>query len=220
MELPLTPGSKTTRIVDLYTKSGNLGAYGGQTVLSPDHDIGFSVYAAGASAALQSTILADVIAATWIPAFEAAAREQAQRNYAGTYASTDTSSLNSSITIALDNNRPGLGIESWISNGTDMLKAYGQIPTVGAALGQVVSARLYPAGLRTGNQIAFRALFEVLPQPRVGKVFSGNCITWATAGAVGYGEVALGDFVLEVDEAGKAVSVNPKALRVVLERES
>lgn len=218
MELQLTPGSKTNRVVDLYTKSGDIGAYGGFMVLSPDHDMGFSVYAAGASATLQSSILADLITATWIPAFEAAAREQAGTNYNGTYASTDPS-LNSSITINLDD-RPGLGVKSWISNGTDMLKAYGEIPTLGAAAGQVVNVRLYPAGLQAENLIAFHALFEVFPQPRVGKVFSVNCNTWFNPGSVGYGEVALGDFVVEIDQTGKGKSVNPRALRVVLERES
>ncbi|KIN00494.1 hypothetical protein OIDMADRAFT_104394 [Oidiodendron maius Zn] len=220
MELPLTDNCKVTRVVDLYTKSGDIGAYGGYMVLSPDHDIGFAVYAAGASSPVQSSILADLITATWIPAFEAAAREQAQTDYAGAYSSADPQ-LNSSIEIGLSDDRPGLGIESWISNGTDMLKAYGEIPTVGATAEQAVSARLYPVGLQEGNQIAFRALFEVLPQPIAGKVFSVNCGTWFTAGSVGYGEVALGDFVIEVDEAtGKAVSINPRALRVVLAREA
>ena len=220
MELPLTDNCKVTRVVDLYTKSGDIGAYGGYMVLSPDHDIGFAVYSAGASSPVQSSILADLITGTWIPAFEAAAREQAQTDYAGAYSSADPQ-LNSSITIGLSDDRPGLGIESWTSNGTDMLKAYGEIPTVGATAKQAVSARLYPVGLQEGNQIAFRALFEVLPQPKVGKVFSINCGTWFTAGSVGYGEVALGDFVIEVDEAtGKAVSINPRALRVVLAREA
>ena len=217
MDLPITFNSSVTRVVDLYTKSGDIGAYGGYMVLSPEHDFGFSVYAAGADATVQSSILADLVTATWIPAFEAAAREQAEADYVGTYSSSDPN-LNSSITITLDG-RPGLGIQSWISNGTDMLKSYGEIPTVGVAAGQFVTARLYPADLRNGNQIGFRALFEVFPQPRVGKVFSVNCNTWFTAGSVGYGEVAMGDFVIEVDEAGKAVSVNSKALRVVLERE-
>jgi hypothetical protein len=219
MDLHLTNGSSVTRVVDLYTKSGDIGAYGGFIVLDPDHDIGFSVFAAGASPIVQSTVLADLITATWIPAFEAAAREQAQDNYAGSYSAADRH-LNSSITIGLSNDRPGLGIETWISNGTDMLRAYGNIPTVGATAEQSVSARLYPAGLQAGNQQAFRAILEVLPQQRVGKVFSANCGSWVDAGTVSYGEVAFGDFVVGVEPTtGKAVSVNPKALRVVLERE-
>lgn len=218
MDLPLTDGSNVTRVVDLYTKSGDVGAYGSYIVLDPDHDIGFSIFAAGANPIVQSTVVADLIAATWIPAFEAAAREQAQTNYAGSYRAADH--LNSSITIGLSNSRPGLGVESWISNGTDMLKAYGNIPTVGATAKQTVSARLYPAGLQSGNQQAFRAAFELLPQPRVGKVFSANCGSWVDAGTVSYGEVAFGDFVVGVQpKTGKAISVSPKALRVVLERE-
>jgi hypothetical protein len=219
MELPVTDGCNTTRVVDLYTKSGDIGAYGGYIVLDPDHDIGFSVFSAGLSSVSQSLVLADLITATWIPAFEAAAREQAQTNYAGTYSAAD-SQLNSSISIGLSQDRPGLGIESWISNGTDMLKDYGEIPIVGATAEQVVSARLYPAGLHSGGQVAFRAVFELLPQQRIGKVFSESCASWFTVGDVTYGEVAFDDIVFEVDQTtGKAVSINPRALRVVLERE-
>ena len=219
MEVPLTNGSTTTRVVDLYTKGGDIGAYGGYFVLSPDHDFGFSVFAAGAYAPYQPAILADLIVATWISAFEDAAREQAQINYAGTYSSTEPS-LNSSITISLDE-RPGLGIQSWISNGTDMLQALASIPTVGVGAGQNVSVRLYPTGLQSGNEIAFRASFDALPQPIVGKVFSMNCDSWVMAGSANYGEVALGNFIVEVDQAtGQAVSISPRALRVTLEKQA
>jgi hypothetical protein len=98
-------------VLDIYTKSGGLGEYAGYIVLDPDHEIGFSVLAAGAEASNQAAVLA------WIPAFEATTRDQAQLNYAGTYTAVDKR-LNSSITVALDE-PSGLGIESWISNGTD-----------------------------------------------------------------------------------------------------
>ncbi|KAI9730919.1 MAG: hypothetical protein M1818_007993 [Claussenomyces sp. TS43310] len=216
MELPLTPSSDTTRIVDLYTKAGNLGAYAGYIVLDPDHDVGFSIFAAGKSSVPQAAVLADLITATWIPAFESAAREQALRNYVGTYSASDLL-LNSSITIGLSNDRPGLGIESWVSNGTDILKSYGTIKDASAE--QLVSARLYPAGMRAEGQVAFRAIFEALPQQRVGKVFSLSCDTWTTAGAVTYGEIGIDDLVFDVDQAtGRALSITPRALRVALQR--
>ena len=218
MQIPLTDGSSDTRVIDLYTKAGDIGAYGGYMVLDPDHDFGFSVFAAGSYAPYQPAILSDLIAAMWVPAFEAAAREQAQAAYAGTYAST-SAGLNSSIKLAIDG-RPGLGVQSWISNGTDMLKALPGIPTVGVAPGQTLSVRLYPTGLQSGNNIAFRASFDALPQTPVGKVFSMNCLSWLLSGSANYGEVALGEFIVQIDPtSGKAVSINPKALRVVLKKQ-
>lgn len=219
MQIPITDGSTATRVVDLYTKAGDIGAYGGYMVLDPDHDFGFSVYAAGAYAPYQPAILADLIAATWVPAFEAAAREQAATAYAGTYVSSGAG-LNSSITLAVDD-RPGLGVQSWISNGTDMLKALPGIPTVGVAPGQTLSVRLYPTGLQSGNNIAFRASFDALPQSPVGKVFSMNCLSWVLSGSANYGEVALGEFIVRLDPStGRAVSISPVALRVVLTKKA
>ena len=90
--------------------------------------------------------------------------------------------LNSSITLSTDPTKPGLGIEKWISNGTDFLG------TLGSLLGSdILAARLYPTELHSdrkerggewifGNnstdsveQVAIRAVYE---DPQV-QVYSG-----------------------------------------------
>lgn len=48
----------------------DIGAYWGYLVLSPDHDFGFSVFAAGAYAPYQPAILANLIVATCIVGFD------------------------------------------------------------------------------------------------------------------------------------------------------
>lgn len=110
------------RIVDLYPKEGDLPGYSGLFVLIPDFSIGFSILSAGANPTTNNVILADLVTDTLLPSIEAAAREEADVLYAGTYTSPDKS-LNSSITICTDAAKPGLGVTSWISNGTDMINS-------------------------------------------------------------------------------------------------
>ena len=126
MELPLSPATSRTRIVDLYTKNGALGAYASYLVLDPQHNMGYSILIAGSTPSRLSTlaVLADFLAANWIPAFEQAARSQAESNFAGTYVH-DAPTVNSSLTITTQNDRPGLGVSNWTRNGLDMLELFG-----------------------------------------------------------------------------------------------
>jgi len=143
-------------------------------------------------------LIADLIADTFVPAFEAAAKERAVVNFSGTYKATN--GLNSSITIVTDN-YPGLGIHSWISNGTDILAAYLDFNGLGDRF--TASVRLYPTSLFTSSpsEQAFRAVFEVLPKHATasdsgaggGGVFASNCFTWAGVDAISYGNVAADD---------------------------
>jgi CubicO group peptidase (beta-lactamase class C family) len=107
--------SPNNRIVDFYTKSGDLPGYSSQFVLIPDYNCGFSILSAGANPTTNNVLLADLIADTLLPSIETVAREEADLLYAGTYTSPDKS-LNSSITISTNTTKPGLGVTSWISN--------------------------------------------------------------------------------------------------------
>jgi len=214
-------------LVDLYTKAGDLGVYSSMLVLSPDYDTGWVILSAADSlgtASRGALLIADLIADTFVPAFEAAAKERAVVNLSGTYKATN--GLNSSITIVTDN-YPGLGIHRWISNGTDILAAYLAYNGFGDRF--TASVRLYPTSLFTSSpsEQAFRAVFEILPKHATasysgaggGGVFSSNCYTWTGVDAISYGNVAADDFLFHYDEYGKAVSVEPRMFRVTLERE-
>jgi hypothetical protein len=65
-------------------------------------------------------VLADIVTDAFLPVVEAAAREEADVAFAGTYTSSDTA-LNSTVTLSTDATKPGLGVVSYISNNTDML---------------------------------------------------------------------------------------------------
>ena len=212
-------------VVDLYTKAGDVGVYSSLLVLVPDYDIGWVVLSAADSSGTASTgsrVIADSIAETFIPAFEAAAKDSAAVTFSGTYKATN--GLNSSIAIVTDDS-PGLGIHSWISNGTDVLANYLAFNGLADARFNA-NARLYPTNLfqDSPKEQAFRAVFEVLPKNATasssgsGGVFSSSCFTWMSMDGISYGNVAADDFLFHFDEYGSVVSLEPRMFRVALRK--
>jgi hypothetical protein len=76
--------SLNSRIVDMYTKSGDLPGYSSQFVLIPDWSIGFSILSAGANPTTYNILPADLNTDTLLPSIETAVREEADLLYAGT----------------------------------------------------------------------------------------------------------------------------------------
>ena len=213
-------------VVDLYTKAGDIGVYSSLLVLVPDYDVGWVILSAGdnlGTALAGAMGFADLITDTFIPAFEAAAKDSAAVTFSGTYKATN--GLNSSIAIATDDS-PGLGIQNWISNGTDILAAFLALNGVTGDRFEA-SVRLYPTNLFQGSprEQAFRAVFEVVPKNTTAStaaagsgVFSSNCFAWASVDGISYGNVAADEFLFHFDEYGSAVSVEPRMLRVTLKK--
>src|SRR5437868_1827765 len=96
------------RRTDLYSKSGDVGLYSSFIGLSPDHEAGFTVLAAGLNSHQQTATIAEMIADTLLPTLEEVARSQARERFAGTYALTN-GTFNSSITLIADDG-PGLKV--------------------------------------------------------------------------------------------------------------
>lgn len=89
-------------------------------ILIPDYEIGITALLAGEWPGNANWHMADIIGPKIIPKLEEVAREQADSLYGGKYTFTNENvTLNSTITFTTDPDRPGLGIENWISNGTD-----------------------------------------------------------------------------------------------------
>ncbi len=199
----------------MYTKNGDIGLYSGEFVLLPEYDVGFTVLAAGASSTQTAEIVSDMLAVTFLPALEAAAKEEAQSTFAGTY--TDSGSK-SSLTVVTDDN-PGLGITSWTENGTDILPGIGAL--LGATADQKVSIRLYPSGLKSKDRtkIAWRAVYEALPQPLDPGAFSTSCITWSAVDSLIYGGVGWDEWLFNMNVDGtQALSIEPRVLKTQLQK--
>ncbi|KAI1804479.1 beta-lactamase/transpeptidase-like protein [Daldinia bambusicola] len=227
--IPLTDGS---RVVDAYSKAGSINVYMSLLVLLPDYDVGVTALLAGGWPGNANWDMADAIGAVLVPALEDVARAQADASYAGTYTADTTGEdgrgqqINSSLVLTTDPTRPGLGVERWISNGTDMLPV-----AVRYTLNYNVTApaiRLYPTGVETGElegqpgvrKVAFKAVVENLDLEDQGAdMFSTNCGTWVSQTTAVYADMPLDQFVFTVEGDGRAVSVVPLALRTRLRRE-
>ncbi|KAF7595236.1 hypothetical protein BBP40_006736 [Aspergillus hancockii] len=59
---------RCNRLIDIYTKSGDLGMYSTMIALSPDHGIGYTILAAGESTTATVALIADLTAKFIIPA--------------------------------------------------------------------------------------------------------------------------------------------------------
>ncbi|OTA86915.1 hypothetical protein M434DRAFT_81710 [Hypoxylon sp. CO27-5] len=219
--IPLTDGS---RVVDAYSKAGSINVYMSLLVLLPDYDVGITALLAGGWPGNSNWNIADQIGKILLPALEEAAREEADANYAGTYTAADEE-LNSTIVLSTDPTRPGLGIDKWVSNGTDMIPV-----AVRYTLNYNVTApaiRIYPTGLESKaaadgtRKVAFKAVIENLDlTDHSNDMFSTNCGTWVSQTTAVYADMPLDQFVFTIGVDGKAVSVQPLALRVTLMKNS
>ncbi|KAI1427746.1 beta-lactamase/transpeptidase-like protein [Xylaria sp. FL1777] len=213
------------RVVDAYNKAGSINEYASLLVLLPDYDAGFAALLAGGWPGNANWNMADAIGPILLPALEAAAREQADEVYVGTYSAGG--GVNSSITLSTDPLKPGLGVDRWVSNGTDMMEV-----AVRYTLGANVtgpSIRLFPTGLERssssgsggGKKIAFKAMIENTDKTdHSDSMFSTNCGTWVSQTVTVYADYPLDQFVFTIGGDGKAQSVLPLALRMSLSRES
>ncbi|KAL1837605.1 hypothetical protein VTJ49DRAFT_3623 [Mycothermus thermophilus] len=218
----IVPYANGKRVVDAFNKAGRIGHYSALLVLLPDYDIGFSIMIAGDEIPGNANFnLADILGGYLVPAFEAAGREQADARYAGEYFDADET-RNASLRITTQQDRPGLGIERWISNGTDMRTMAVVLQSGYSPVDP--SVRLYPAGLETvradgSKRVAFKAVFEDLNLPaRPESMFSTDCGTWVSFTGVTYGTQPLDQFAFELDPEGRVVSVQNLALRAVLKK--
>ncbi|KAI1738258.1 beta-lactamase/transpeptidase-like protein [Xylaria scruposa] len=216
------PGSGlANRIVDSYNKAGSINMYASLLVLLPDYDVGFDALLAGGWPGNANWNMADTIGPILLPALEAVAREQADEMFAGTYSAEG--GLNSSLTLSTDPENPGIGVDRWISNGTDMISVAIQYTLNYNVTGP--SIRLFPTGLESGGtggsakKMAFKAMIENTDSAdHSDKMFSTNCGTWVSQTAVVYADYPLDQFVFTMGGDGKAESVVPLALRTSLSR--
>lgn len=208
-----------------FNKAGSLGKYSTFFAIIPDFNIGFSILAAGEMPASLATSIADTLSNTYLPTMVNIARIQASATYSGTYTNSDPA-VNSSLSIVVDRQAPGLSLSSWISNGTNLL-------WYSVALSQNVtkdywdkirpSARLYPTGLWDatsdgGKRVAFKAVFEDLSLANASKPFTTDCSTWVTVSGIMYGSRPLDQFIFNINAAGNVTSVENAALRNRLDK--
>jgi hypothetical protein len=201
------------RVVDIYTKGGNIGLYTSLMALIPDFEIGFTILIATETSGYPMT-LAGILTDALLPAVQEAARIDADKTYSGTYRAQH---INSSVVISSAKGNPGLTLEAWASNGTDMFPVFGDPEDF----------RLYPSNTDEqyilgddnathGKRVSWKAVSGI----NLGYADSGAfsaCPTWLEIDRPSWGLYGVDDWVFVVAEEG-AVEVQIAALKVRLER--
>ncbi|KAF2963609.1 hypothetical protein GQX73_g9976 [Xylaria multiplex] len=214
--------TKDGRLIEYYTKSGNVGSYNNVICLIPDYDLVITILSGGgeASADTVDIALTNVVTAL-LPAIEDASKTQGESNFGGTYSSSTT---NSSITLSLDDG-PGFSVSNWTVRGVDIIKNYGAFGALSSGPTDLpVRVRLYPTNLASGRETAWRAYFDVgtaeqLAEGDAARFWpKGTCHTWASMDRLVYGFKSIDEFIFSTRK-GKADSLNLPAFDVRLQRE-
>ena len=151
-------------------------------------------------------ILVDAV----LPVLDEIAQDQAASNFAGTYESEQS---NSSVTISTGGLNTGLRVTAWTSQGVNLLNE------LTALFGDFVW-RIVPNQLHVGNgKVSFTSYYAVPEGPPVNGTFFWTCPGWVDVDEITYGNVPLGQMEFDVD-SGKATTVNVRALRQTLTRQS
>jgi len=199
-------------VVPVITKGGSLAGYLSTTIILPDYALAANVLVSGAAAA--NRYFRDTIISQLIPWAHSHAFSQATTKFAGTYSALPTTSINTTITLTTTPTLPGLGVETFISNGTDMnaffasfYQGYAGLPAPGE-----VALRLLPTGIGS----VWRMSVNFTPhEEKEETVWSRACFTdidtWAYAGQ------SITEFIFLEGKGGvRVVGVELPAFRISL----
>ncbi|KAI1611749.1 beta-lactamase/transpeptidase-like protein [Exophiala viscosa] len=188
----------------------------GFIALVPDYDLVFAINMAGPDNSLTAIqILLSSVATALVPAVDDVAKATAAQKYSGTYVAAGMSS----ITFAVDDG--GLFVSAFTANGADVLVGYAAME--GADTGNT-SIRLYPTGLSSGNESAWRAVYNPNSAEELADVDAqlffpqGSCQSWSEMDLTTYGLQALDYFVFTEHANDTVTTVAPRAWRLVLNR--
>ncbi|KAI0465882.1 beta-lactamase/transpeptidase-like protein [Xylaria cf. heliscus] len=214
--------TKDGRLIEYYTKSGNIGSYNNVICLIPDYGLVITILSGGAESSADTVdfTLTDMVT-TLLPALEDASKTQAASDFGGTYADATT---NSSLTLSLDDG-PGFAVSDWTVRGVDIVANYGAFGALSSSPKDLpVRVRLYPTNLVSGAEMAWRAYFDVgtpeqLAEGDAARFWpKGTCHTWASMDRLVYGFKSIDEFIFTVSE-GKADSLSLPVFDVKLQRE-
>lgn len=212
--------TKDNRIVEFYTKAGDITTYHSLLVLIPDYNLTVSLLTGGpieeTSGGLLSQLFSDIVK-DLLPAIEEAGKDEADKIYGGTYSDPKT---NSSLTLSVDD-EPGFSITKWIVRGVDIARTYQSfgLPPVFPTPPGEVRFRLYPTGLESESETSWRMMFligsaEDIEEENAMFVWpDATCNTWASLDRIVYQLLSHDHFVFT--ESGKGSDKVVKKLELV-----
>lgn len=226
------------RIVDLYTKSGDLGLYHALLGLVPDYGLSITLFAAGAevSSDMTSEIFSAVIEEL-VPAVDEAGRTEATTTpeaLVGTYTEEAT---NSSIILSIDSENTLL-LKRFVVRNFDVLHhpnlySLDALSIDEKSLPEVahVDARLYPTNLlgQTQDGIkkrSWRAVYDTSTAKEKSAedaklVFKdGSCQSWTQLDRAAYNFLSIGDFIFSYEQNYEAIHITNTAFNITLTKTS
>lgn len=212
--VPVNTVINTSRIVDTYSKSGDIGLYSTFFGLVPDYNIGISVLTAGDSPNRQVPPIRGTIVDIFFKAAEAAAKQQAKTAFQGTFRARGE--LNSSITLVVDGG-PGVHVTQWTSNSTNFL--------TNAWFTPYDDFRLYPTTLshkNAGDPLIYHKYHLVNlmngGEPVESDPWAEFNEYWFQLDGPDYNNLATDAFVVGIDASGVVQSLASQALRATYYR--
>ncbi|GJC84593.1 beta-lactamase-like protein sdnR [Colletotrichum liriopes] len=217
------------RLVELYTKGGDLISYHSVFAVVPEYDITVSVLVAGPEVGgglfSYTQLKLNDLLPPLIKALDEAAKDDARKEIVGTYADAAT---NSSLTISMDGGW-GLLLEDWYMKGFEVIPNLSRYIFLGVNETELPpnrerTGRLYPTGLTEGNRTAWRALFDTFTPEMRDEIDSvmlypnASCVSWLSMDRTTYNYKALDHFEFTYGEDGKVESVLPKPFALSLTR--
>ena len=224
----------TTKVTDLYTKTGSSGAWGGVVVLIPQYDAGFVMLNAytGMTRGTSASIVLDYVVNYILPGLDAQADAEAKSKYVGTYKTNSVP--NTSVTIGYNksgtiggSNSP-LVMTKWTYNGTDVLKG----PFFNASTAPLHLEPSIPnLNIGEAGQVAFQlgrnpnylTYADAMENPNAETIgpFTGMANSNGDFIVIDYDRwagVGADMIVFDVDADGRAVALTPTVDRVKLQR--
>lgn len=220
----------TGAVTELYTKSGNSGAYSGYAVLAPAHGAGFSLLlASGVPGTAGPALLraqaraADAVTAALLPALQRQAAAEAARRFAGTYAAADGAAALTLVYNATATPGAGLRVAAFAAGGVDVLvDVYGGRPVLQPAIDdRRRGGGDDDGGPAAGGRLSFQAtaVGSAWPAAAVTGLFSrvlAENLAWFDTQELRGQSIRTFEFDLGPD--GRATAVTVPALGVTLER--
>lgn len=222
------------RIVDLYTKSGDLGLYHALLGLIPDYDISIVVFAAGAEVSSDTTAeIFSAVTEALIPAIDEAGKTEAVALPAALVGTYTDKTTNSSLILSINSDNT-LTINRFTVRSFDVLHHASLYSLDSLSLGEgslpedtYVDARLYPTNLMGQTQggikqTSWRAVYDTITAKEKSEedaklVFKdGSCQSWTQLDRAAYNYLSIGDFLFSYGSNGEVTDIRNAAFNVTL----
>ncbi|KAI0197845.1 beta-lactamase/transpeptidase-like protein [Astrocystis sublimbata] len=219
--------TRDERLIEYYTKSGNLGSYNNILALIPDYGLVITILSGGGQSSADTVdfMLTDVVTRL-LPAIEKAGKTQAEKGFSGVY---EDEKSNSTLRLSIDDG-PGFKVDNWIVRGVDVIANYASFGALSSAPKNLPArVRLYPTNLSAGcneTEMAWRAYFDVgtpeqLAQGDAKRFWpKGTCHSWGSMDRLVYGFKSIDEFIFTAKKGGDAGALRLPAFDLKLGREA